>query len=276
LIPFALIEAIWGVSLIKMMFGQPTDFFEQRMGLNRVYASFNHPILYGLFVSSLFGVAWYSMKNGRLRLFLILFVGTVPALSSAPLISLFLQSSLVTWDKVMHRFKARWRILVGGFSSVVIFLSMISNSGPIKLIISYATFNPGTGWYRIAIWDYGSAEALRHPLFGIGYHDWLRPGWMVITSVDNFWLFTAMKYGFPSLIFILMAKVLIVKKFLGNEYRGDQELRKGWLISLTSLVVVGGTVYFWGSSLSMYAALMGLGAALSCQQIRNAELMTGR
>ena len=50
-----------------------------------------------------------------------------------------------------------------------------SNQTPVQFYISRFTFNAQTGWYRLAIWEYGSASVLNHPLFGIGFADWTRP-----------------------------------------------------------------------------------------------------
>ena len=59
-------------------------------------------------------------------------------------------------------------------------------------------FNPQTADGRLIILEYGSAEIARHPVFGIGLNEWVRP-WYKKQSVDNFWLSHAMRFGLPSL-----------------------------------------------------------------------------
>ena len=71
------------------------------------------------------------------------------------------------------------------------------------MLITYLTFNSGTAYWRLHIWNFGSAEVWRNPLFGIGLNDWARPSWMWTASVDNFWLLTAMRYGIPAFLLLV-------------------------------------------------------------------------
>ena len=52
-------------------------------------------------------------------------------------------------------------------------------------MIDNLAFDAKTGWGRTEIFQYGAAEVLRHPIFGIGLNDWVRPWWRK-PSVDNF------------------------------------------------------------------------------------------
>lgn len=263
LLPFALIEAIWGVNLIKTALGQPTDFFEKRMGLNRTYSSFSHPILFGLFASSLTGIVWFSLK-GRQRLggLFVLFMCVFTALSSAPMISLFSQTALIIWGAMFRRYKNKWKAAVYLALAMVAAIEVFSPSGVVRWVISHMTFNPQTGYYRLAIWEFGSMEVERHPLFGIGYNDWVRPAWMVVDSVDNFWLFTSMKYGLPSILTLILVLLISIYRVVKLNNPDWKEFKQGWLISVFGFVLVGTTVHFWSSAFSFFAIIIGLGVTL--------------
>ena len=267
LIPFAWIESIFSINLLKTIFGLPTDIFEQRIGLNRAYASFSHPILYGLFISGFLGLLFYMNIKNRGKITLLLCIGTIPALSSAPLLSLMFQLFLIAWDKTFRQIKAKWKILIATAAFLFIFLNVVTNSGPIKLAIKFLTFNSGTGYYRLEIWNYGLDNIYLNPYFGIGYHDWIRASWMVITSVDSFWLFTTMKYGIPSIVFLIAFLIALYFTKL-SKIQQKNDIVIGWKISMAAYIFVGFTVHFWNSSLSIFALLLGIGLST----FKNADL----
>ena len=125
---------------------------------------------------------------------------TFTSLSSGPLLSAVLQFGMISWGWITRN---AWWVLVGLVVLGYVAIDLVSNRSPVQVLISYLTFNPANAYWRLHIWNFGSAEVLRHPLFGIGLSDWTRPGWMSTASVDNFWLNTAMRYGFPA--FLLLA-----------------------------------------------------------------------
>ena len=104
---------------------------------------------------------------------------------------------------LLRRNNSKWMILWSIVAVGLLAAQFGSNQGAAKFFISHFTFDPQTGWYRVAIWDFGSASVLNHPLLGIGLADWERPRWMASDSVDNFWLLTAMRYGIPAVVLLL-------------------------------------------------------------------------
>jgi hypothetical protein len=140
-------------------------------------------------------------------------------------------------------------------------VSLASNRSPVKVFISYLTFSPGSAYNRILIWDYGTAEVGRHPLFGIGFGDWLRPAWMS-DSMDNFWLLTAVRYGLPALVFLVAAiTTLALRQARTNA--NDAELnrhRMAWLAITIGIAVSGITVHLWNAVFAYFFFLIGTGA----------------
>jgi hypothetical protein len=66
-------------------------------------------------------------------------------------------------------------------------VDLLSNRTPFHVFVTYLTFSVETGYARIMIWNWGIAEVMRHPVFGIGLAEWERPLWKS-GSMDNFWL----------------------------------------------------------------------------------------
>jgi hypothetical protein len=185
---------------------------------------------------------------------------TIMSMSSAPIAGIFFQSALLMWNKVLGNFQGRWKLLWGIAFIGYLVIEFGSNQTPIQFYISHFTFEQQTGWYRIWIWNYGSASVGNHPLFGIGLSDWERPSWMGSDSVDNFWLLTAMRYGLPA--FILLTVSWLSLWFAIARRKGlNQRLnsyRNGYLICMATFVFVGSTVHFWGA---VYALLFFLGGS---------------
>ena len=260
----AWIEALTGVNVVYKLLGMTYyRLADPRMGLERASVYMPHPILYGLFASMIMGLAVYSLRKSRAKTSLVFAMATIPALSSAPLLSLLVQLSAYLYDRTMKAFNARWKILVVGVASALLLVSLVSEGGVISVIINNLTFNPQTGYYRISIWDYGTAEVARNPIFGIGFNDWIRAKWMYSSSVDNFWLLTAMRYGLPSIISLLLLLVLILRRMLTTDYGYLSSVRTGWVISFAGIFLVGSTVHFWANAFSGFGLFVGIGATIA-------------
>ena len=258
LLPFAVVELLTGRLVIPEIVGH---FFETtsrysnhygsatgRMGLERVYAVFEHPILFGMFCS--LGIAnlfYFGRGKSTLRvagMLLAVFMAFM-SLSSAPLLACGLQAILMVWDKIT---KGAWKtILIIGVLGYIT-LDSLSNRTPITILIETLTFNSGTGWTRIAIFEYGIQNAIAHPIFGIGFNDWIRPYWLT-SSVDNFWLLNTMRYGFVGAGFLVFAfAVHLVKTMISPISDPDtRRLRVGYVIALTATCFTLATVHVWGA-----------------------------
>ncbi len=117
-------------------------------------------------------------------------LGSFVSLSAGAWLMLGMQMALAGWDRVTRGLPGRWAILGMMFVAVLVVVSMLSNRSPIKVFISYASFSAQSSYNRILIWEYGTAEVARHPIFGLGLGDWIRAPWMS-ASMDNFWLVVA-------------------------------------------------------------------------------------
>lgn len=233
---------------------------EPRLGLHRVQSIFEHPILMGLFCS--IGIAnalyfwgasgWKWLSKLAISLFLVF-----SSLSSGPFLSALLQVGLLVYGRL---FRGRWKLLIAGFACIFVFLELASNRGPVILLIETLTFNPQTGWTRVKIWEFGSAEVLRHPIFGIGLNDWIRPFWLG-ASVDNFWLLMAMRHGLVGFGFLALAFGLHIRAIVRAEQAEMvRRVRMVYLIALISVCFTLVTVHIWGPASIFVMAYLGAGA----------------
>ena len=269
ILPFTIIETLTGRQIISEVLGKFTTVFPDvimrpRYGFERAQGPFEHPILFGVISSIGFSFSLYLGRRGarfgsRLRsIFVALAVAT--SVSAGAILTLVMQCYLLLWARFTLRLKNRWRILVGLFIFGYIFVDTFSNRTPFAVFITYFTFNLSTAYSRILIFRFGSEEVIRNPFFGIGLNDWIRPWWMT-SSVDNFWLVIAMRYGLPALVLFVAAIFLIFVSMgkLKNLDENERSCREVLLITLAALFFGASTVHFWNASYSLFMFLLGSG-----------------
>lgn len=250
-------------------FGSSEDlavFVDTRFGLLRATGPFTHPILAGLFFSSL--LALYL--GARLRSWpLYAGVGagllSIFSLSSAAFLSLILIIGLYAYDYIQRAFAIlNWK-LFAVFSAIALALvQMVSQGGLISILIRF-TLNPQTGHYRLLIWEYGSQSVAKNPLLGIGFTPYERLPWMS-ESVDAFWLSMAVRHGLITPICLFAANMLAVimlSKVIGQADRGERKTYFGIAVALFVMALMGFTVSFFGAIASWYFVLMGMGVSLA-------------
>jgi len=241
---------------------------EVRLGFTRAFGPMNHPILLGVFCSSIMAMVWCnaSVSNRKKRPGILvlggILAGTFSSLSSAPFLLLFFQGGALIYNKLMSIIKRRWILAFIGFLFVWVIIDVISNRGPLQVMFTYLLLNSQTGYMRQIIWDYGSAEVWRHPLLGIGFNEWMRPYW-VAPSIDNFWLVTAVRHGLTALLALAGAIFVIVNRLRKARHISEspelQRLRLGWVISFLSLCLVAATVHLWNAGYVYFFFMLGMG-----------------
>ncbi|MBK7405913.1 MAG: O-antigen ligase family protein [Phycisphaerales bacterium] len=267
-------EMITGRHFIRDAFGmifspRSTAGVEPRFGLTRAFGPFDHPILYGVFCASALGFVWYlaptarSLSFRRLWRALAVVCAAFASLSTGPLMACSVQCMIIGWDVATRAFRGRWWILLLGMVFAYVAIDALSNRDPMTVFISYATFNPQTGYDRKLIWDIGSAQVRLTPAFGIGMNAWTTaPDWWPNTSVDNFWLLTAMRYGLPGVGALLAVALLAIYRVARLPYAGLKPLKMGWLVSFIGLSIAAVTVHLWGSAFVLFGYLLGMGVSL--------------
>jgi hypothetical protein len=261
MLPFALLENFTGRAFILELIGKSFTTFpkvnmDPRWGLDRAQGLFEHPILFGVVCSAAFGLVTYVVGKWSRSGLIAMAVGS--SLSAGALVSLILQVVLIIWNRATRGVQYRWGILGVLFAAGFFAVDLLSHRTAFEVFVTYFTFNGD--YYRILIWDFGSQEVLRHPVFGLGLHDWIRPDCMG-GSVDNFWLATAMAYGLPGFFLLASAVFTVFVKLSRLKNLGDnvESCRTGLLISLAGIVMALSTVDLWKASYCLFFFLLGSG-----------------
>jgi len=265
LFPFAVYELFTFRMVLSEFFGTifptVTKFHEARFGLSRVQVAFRHAIHFGLFSSIAVANAYYLYRARPLKAFFRYFLAlsmTAMALSSAPILSALLQILMILWDRIT---KGRWWLLFILCGCLYVTLEILSNRGPIILLIENLTLNPRTAWWRVHIWNYGIDSVVAHPFIGIGLNDWQRPYWLAST-VDNFWLLIAMRHGLPSSALIVMAIMFHIAQIVRTPIEDGEKknIRTGYMVTLVGVLLTLVTVHVWDAAAVFVSFYIGAGA----------------
>lgn len=263
LFPFAILESTQGRMIIQdlfrglpniRMFNPITLTYPERMGMMRAQTSINHPILYGVFCSIGFSFAMLGLKyagNGTGLVSRMVWAmgsagGTVFSFSAGALVNLAVQGVLMSWQKIMGAMMSHWKLFASLFAASYIFLQFYAERPPLLVMARLVAFNPSTTFNRYLIWQYGTDEVMRNPVFGKAlFSDWIRAPWMSL-STDNHWLLLAMRWGFPGIILILVAYFYIIRKLSQVELRdrdpATASIRDAFVFTFIGLFLSLGTV----------------------------------
>lgn len=269
--PFAIIEAVTRVRLLSNIMGMVLSTADQyvhenrpRLGLTRATVGFNHPILWGIVCGLGFANVYYLYRDRFLRqIQAVALVGlmTFLSISSGPLLALGLQGLMIIWDHAFRVIRSRWLIgtVIGGTTLVV--LQIILPGGIVGYTVNEVIFSQYSGLTRITAFEYGTAEVLRSPFFGIGLKEYLRP-WWEHSSIDNFWLVIAVRHGLPALILLVLSIGVSAALIMAQPDLDEREsrCRTGYLIALVALVLALITVHIWSNALAFVMTYIGAGA----------------
>ena len=268
LAPFAIYELFTFRMPISEFFGQflpasPKNLKSERFGLSRAQVVFTHAILFGLFCSIAVANVYYLNRNrpGKMLTHLFLVIGvTFTCLSSGPFLSVGAQIGMVLWGKIT---KNRWQLLLGLVVASYVIIEILSNRGPIIILIETITFDPWTGWTRVYVWRYGMASVMNNPILGVGLNGWPKPYWLT-TSVDNFWLLTTIRYGIPSFILLVSGLAVHVWRIIKvkNLSTDENNVRTGYIISLIGTFLTLATVHAWEAIAVFIMFYIGAGSFL--------------
>jgi hypothetical protein len=282
LTPFALFETLTGrppiIEMIRALpgvSGVEIVNIDRRLGLERVQAVFAHPIHFGLFCSVALSIAFVAMKgviSTTWRWLSAAIVGATGflALSSGALLAMIMQAGLIAWATVFDRIAWRWWLLVGLAALAYVVVDVLSMRTPIEVFFSYATFSAHNAYWRGMIFEWGIANVLgsaekdipASPWIGIGLNDWIRPWFMGSSSVDNFWLLMAMRYGMPGFLLLALGYAWGLTLAMRRDLTADpvlSQIRRAWVFTFVGLTFTLSTVHVWTSIYSFTFFMFGAG-----------------
>lgn len=273
LLPFAAIEAVTGTSPLLQVLSKignvPGQIWQhKRLGLERAQVTFEHSILYGVFASSIIGLAVYSLIPTakffiKTIIFGIVSAAAVLSVSTGAVFAIMTQVMLMGWKWItasIVKLRKPWWMLAILIVVGYIAIDLMATRSPFHIVVNRLTFSSGSAYNRILIFEFGIQEVWRHPVFGIGYDDWERPGWLG-NSMDNFWLLMAVRYGVTgfALFAIPFAIILLRLGRLRPLNRAVAEYRNGLLITLGGMILAACTVHYWNAVYAYFLFLFGAG-----------------
>ncbi|MCR8726835.1 O-antigen ligase family protein [Frigidibacter sp. ROC022] len=270
LLPFALIEAVTGKDILleamdTVWNSYPRVAKDPRWGLQRVQATFEHPILYGVFCGSVIALTYVVLGQGWSFLrragatFLVLFTAAL-TLSAGPLTGMTAQLLLLAWNRILGAVRSRWKLLACIIAAMWIFLEFASNRSPAQIFISYFSFDQHSAYMRLHIWNFGTASILAHPLLGIGFNEWARPSWMR-SSIDMYWIVPGVRHGLPAVFFNFAAFFGVVLSLIFRKGLDEAQsaCRMGIIFCLIAFFLTGWTVHYWNATYVLFHFLLGSG-----------------
>ncbi|GGB06692.1 O-antigen ligase family protein [Allosediminivita pacifica] len=273
-VPFALYEALSDNPIILRIITDftPFDSFapndnEPRLGLYRAQFVFVHPIHYGL-MSALILVPFFIGLRGHLSAAArtigagLIGVACFLSVSSGAVLSILLQFLIFVGHRIAGIFGPAWKILLISGALLYSVLELASTRSAFVAISGRLAFNSQTAYYRTLIWEYGTQQVMRTPIFGNGENYWPRPHWMISSSVDNHWLLMAMVHGLPALFLFAASIIYAFFAVNRNTGQGDEEtdrLRLAWTMSLIGLCMSASTVAIWGEIQLLFMLIFGAG-----------------
>lgn len=256
-----------------------------RLGLVRALTVFEHAIMYGAFASCLFGLVWYLERDVFRRALKAVVIGlaTFFSLSSGPILALSLQAFFVGWGWAMQQLGVRVQlfslIVFAGISFVS--AELLTGGRTMTILIELLTFDPHSGWVRIFVNDWALRQMEDQPLFGLPYQDWGRARWIPFTTIDNFWLWCSLRFGYPAVAALVAAIAWMTVRFaILSDARDTPPLLRavaaGSFIFCLTLLLVGYTVHFFGANYLMIFLMLGSLGCVAEQARMPAHRLTPR
>jgi hypothetical protein len=280
LLPFIVIEAVSRSYIIHPLISVLTGLhydtataqnaagleFYSRWGLLRAMGTFSHPILCGVAYAAFVPYALFEFQGARRILVCCgLLLGVTATVSSTPFVMMAGSTGvgILIFVAGHHHWRTPVRSLAVVVAPMYLALDFLSNRGPFTILATTLALNPWTGYYRTLIWKYGMDNVWSHPVFGLGYGDWVRPHWMT-PSVDAYWLVVGMRHG--AIAFVLFIAVFLAAFIHLLSLYGTQAVRAPvfrrtactWLATFFAAALGGIVVDYWGPMAMLMPLILGV------------------
>lgn len=247
---------------------------EVRLGFMRAAASFDHPIHYGTFCTAVMALCWYVERRSGVRVIksIGLSLAAFFSLSSAAIVGCCLVLAGALLERATRSIPHRVWALIAGATGIYAVLLLVAKRSPASIIGTALALDPATAYYRLAIWEYGSENVLNNPWFGVALGTWERPSWMYSSTVDHYWLVTAMNGGLPTAflyglaILTLAWSVYRPASVFVPEAMDRRRCRYAWTAAILVMIWIGTTVHYWRALEVFFTFLLGLGAWLATDE----------
>lgn len=242
-----------------------------RDGVIRAMGPLEHSILFGA-VCVWFGMVAFTTFRHQVfgwGIAAIALIGVWFSQARSPLLGYLIGFALAIFYGASPRFTARWKLVGLCVTAVLLAVFTFSNK-PVATLVRLFGVSPEAAWAREAIWETAGPVVLGSPIFGIGLNgdwNWQAHGALMGSSVDAFWLATAMSYGIPgsALILLTIASACGLGSIDKSPHLTPEEGRLSVALGivLTTIVFLGFMVHFWGICGILIAVFTGMRANLA-------------
>lgn len=283
-LPLALMESLTGhpilIESLRALPGiwtVPNVNNTPRLGLERAQVMMAHPIHYGLLCSVAMSLAFIALKGVTseswryLSSFLVGFAGFL-ALSSGAILAIALQVGLFIWSALFAQVQWRWWMLLGFVTVSYVVVDVLSDRTPLVVFVHYLTYSAHNAYWRMLIFEWGMINIYDNPIFGLGLNDWVRPQFMHSSSMDNFWLVIAVRYGIPALLLLAIGYAFPYLRIVFRNFSSDpgvNQLRLAWAFTFAGITFTLFTVHIWANMYSFIFFVFGAGMWLVTYQPRS-------
>jgi hypothetical protein len=236
---------------------------DERLGLLRATSAIEHPILFGITCAvGLLLAASVKIRGRRLVMFACT-LGTLLALSAAPVQAALLGFALLIYNRILGGIRYRWAGLIALATVGIIVVFNIFND-PLGFIFSHFVFDTGSAWFRRWEWTMASAAVSQSPWFGVG---WVIPeSYGIPWTIDSIWLLWELTFGVPGSV-LLALSLIGAASLLTNGSRvrltaAESKLGTTLGILIFLIIFLGFTVDFFGSAWILIPVLAGIRAHL--------------
>jgi len=264
--PLAIIESQTGYRATHVFFadllGNPVESYLGdsyfRHGLHRASTVFSHPILYSV-CAVMFLPIFFTIypKAKAFLLTLGIYVAMICSVTSVGFLMVILQIGLIVMKIISRFYKKIFKHVVILSVVAFVFLSFASNRGPVLLFVQTMSLNPHTAYSRYLQWVYSFDDITANPFFGIGFSEWSRPFWMQ-SSIDSFWLMTALQNGIPAFILLFLFFVVSSKRYWSSWIKTKNNLFFAIFVSAFATVFAAFTVDYFDRAQLMVFMLFGV------------------
>ncbi|RBP52941.1 hypothetical protein [Arenicella xantha] len=249
-----------------------TGIADQRYGIWRAIGPMDHAILFGTLCASFVVIAITLAQRQRKFWPAVFFAGggAVISASSAPILAILVQLGMLTWALLLRRHANKWWLLLLLFLVFYVFVDILSNRDPVRVMFSYLLINPATGYARYYMWING-IEVLTQStwgmVFGYGYDisifdviDDFYSRNLMQNTVDSYWLVLMLRYGATMAALFAVFLLFVLRRSLKQtrrlSKRKDRRLMQAWFISAFAMTLIASTVHFWGQMACVYVMVL--------------------
>ena len=264
-------------AITSMLFHTPEFYPQYRAGIVRAQSTLEDAEHFGTFCCVAGSLFLYSQPTGVRKLLWVgfCFFGCLLALSSGPLLVFAIVIGTHFYDVTLKRFSWRWKAYVTAMA-VLVAIPYIFAKHPTAWLIEHLTLDPSTGYFRLYVFDYAFDQIALNPLTGVGFGQVGNDEFLGRTTIDSVWLVTALRFGIPMIVFLLLTNIGTFFVF-GRRVKGNatdpyiNALGTGFTFGIMCFAFIGLTVHFWNATWMLWGVLLGTRASIKESQINIAN-----